>query len=206
MDEIYSTDENSFQDEIDIDFDNMRRSRDVSQEGGRSRSVVRKSPRDLKEKPWTNDDLNVLQLDIVDRVVFKTAGNCCDKVNEPESPLKLLRSPQPDKRDLIQKDKLTEWINSHLEKSGVCVTDMFQDFRSGQNLIRLIEVLTHEKLVRTFSEQFNELLNLNILPSTFHPDSETRERKVSMSRTTECKNSFGVFGTKQCETYKYSSR
>jgi hypothetical protein len=40
----------------------------------RSRSIVRRSPRDIKEKPWINDDLNVLQLDIVDRVVLKTAG------------------------------------------------------------------------------------------------------------------------------------
>lgn len=36
---------------------------------------VFRSPRGLKEKPWQHDDLNVLQLDFVDRHVVKIAGN-----------------------------------------------------------------------------------------------------------------------------------
>lgn len=117
----------------------------------RPQSVVRQPPRDIKEKPWTNDELNVLQLDTVDRVVYKTAGNCENVLsNESEKNLKdLCSSPlRLDKRDLIHKDELTEWINGQLGAAEVCVTDMFQDFRDGQNLITLIEVLTHEKLVR----------------------------------------------------------
>lgn len=119
----------------------------------RAGSVVRQPPRDLKEKPWTNDDLNVMQLDIVDRAVFKTAGKCENVLNnETVENLKDLCSapPQLDKRDLVHKDDLTKWINGILAANKVCVTDMFQDFRDGHNLITLIEVLAHEKLVRIF--------------------------------------------------------
>lgn len=35
---------------------------------------VFRTPRGLKEKPWQHDDLNVLQLDFVDRHVVKIAG------------------------------------------------------------------------------------------------------------------------------------
>lgn len=39
----------------------------------RSHGVFRNS-RGLKEKPWTHDNLNVLQLDFMDRHVVKIAG------------------------------------------------------------------------------------------------------------------------------------
>lgn len=133
----------------------MRRSKETARRDRereiRPQSVVRQSPRDLKEKPWTNDDLNVMQLDVVDRVVFKTAGKCENVLNnDTDENLKdLCSAPLPlDKRDLVHKDELTEWINGQLSANKVCVTDMFQDFRDGHNLITLIEVLAHEKLVR----------------------------------------------------------
>jgi hypothetical protein len=132
----------------------MRRSKETARRDRerevRPQSVVRQPPRDLKEKPWTNDDLNVMQLDVVDRVVFKTAGKCENVLNHSVENLKDLCSAPPplDKRDLVHKDELTEWINGQLSANKVCVTDMFQDFRDGHNLITLIEVLAHEKLVR----------------------------------------------------------
>lgn len=39
---------------------------------------VGRSSRGIKDKPWSHDDLNVLQLDLFDRTVVKIAGK--DKV------------------------------------------------------------------------------------------------------------------------------
>jgi hypothetical protein len=41
---------------------------------------VGRTVRGVKEKPWSHDDLNVLQLDLFDRTVVKIAGK--DKVCE----------------------------------------------------------------------------------------------------------------------------
>lgn len=35
---------------------------------------VGRNTRGVKEKPWSHDDLNVLQLDLFDRTVVKIAG------------------------------------------------------------------------------------------------------------------------------------
>lgn len=35
---------------------------------------IKRNPRGIKEKPWSRDDLNVLQLDLFDRTVVKIAG------------------------------------------------------------------------------------------------------------------------------------
>lgn len=38
---------------------------------------VGRSSRGVKEKPWSHDELNVLQLDLFDRTVVKIAGEKC---------------------------------------------------------------------------------------------------------------------------------
>jgi hypothetical protein len=38
------------------------------------RHRVCRNPRGLKDKPWVHDELNVLQLDFMDRHVVKIAG------------------------------------------------------------------------------------------------------------------------------------
>lgn len=35
---------------------------------------VGRNPRGIREKPWSHDELNVLQLDMFDRTVVKIAG------------------------------------------------------------------------------------------------------------------------------------
>ncbi|KAL7025334.1 hypothetical protein ACKWTF_013447 [Chironomus riparius] len=90
------------------------------------RHRVLRSSRGLKEKPWVRDELNVLQLDFMDRHVAKIA----------------------DERDAIQKKTFTKWVNNHLRKAGGKVTDLFVDLRDGHNLLTLLELLSNEKLPR----------------------------------------------------------
>lgn len=53
-----------------------------------------------------------------------------------------------DERDEIQKKTFTKWVNKHLVKAGSRVADLYEDLRSGTNLLALIEVLSQELLPR----------------------------------------------------------
>lgn len=57
-------------------------------------------------------------------------------------------SPRPvDEREAVQKKTFTKWVNSHLARVSCRITDLYMDLRDGRMLIKLLEVLSGEKLV-----------------------------------------------------------
>lgn len=48
----------------------------------------------------------------------------------------------------MQKKTFTKWVNSHLARVSCRITDLYMDLRDGRMLIKLLEVLSGEKLVR----------------------------------------------------------
>jgi len=53
-----------------------------------------------------------------------------------------------DEREAVQKKTFTKWVNSHLSRVGFMISDLYMDLRDGKMLIKLLEVLSGEKLVR----------------------------------------------------------
>jgi spectrin beta len=52
-----------------------------------------------------------------------------------------------DEREMVQKKTFTKWINSHLIRIGnYKVNDLYIDLRDGRLLIRLLEILSGERL------------------------------------------------------------
>lgn len=56
-----------------------------------------------------------------------------------------------DEREKVQRKTFTKWINSHLQRVGARVNDMYHDLQDGKKLILLLEILSGEKLVRAFT-------------------------------------------------------
>ena len=57
-------------------------------------------------------------------------------------------SPHPDEREVVQKKTFTKWANSHLARVSCRITDLYKDLRDGRMLIKLLEVLSGEMLVK----------------------------------------------------------
>lgn len=57
-------------------------------------------------------------------------------------------SPNPDEREVVQKKTFTKWVNSHLARVSCRITDLYKDLRDGRMLIKLLEVLSGEMLVK----------------------------------------------------------
>ncbi len=53
-----------------------------------------------------------------------------------------------DEREHVQKKTFTKWVNSHLVRVNCKIQDLYADMRDGKMLIRLLEVLSGERLVR----------------------------------------------------------
>ncbi|XP_078452118.1 spectrin beta chain, non-erythrocytic 1-like isoform X1 [Lampetra planeri] len=51
-----------------------------------------------------------------------------------------------DEREAVQKKTFTKWVNSHLARVSCRITDLYTDLRDGRMLIKLLEVLSGEKL------------------------------------------------------------
>ena len=51
-----------------------------------------------------------------------------------------------DERGHVQKKTFTKWVNSHLSRVGCRITDLYTDLGDGRMLIRLLEVLSGERL------------------------------------------------------------
>jgi hypothetical protein len=51
-------------------------------------------------------------------------------------------------REHVQKT-FTKWVNSHLCRVNCRVVDLYTDLRDGKLLIKLLEILSGERLVRT---------------------------------------------------------
>lgn len=52
-----------------------------------------------------------------------------------------------DERERVQKKTFTKWVNSHLQRVGARVNDLYHDLIDGKKLILLLEILSGEKLV-----------------------------------------------------------
>lgn len=52
-----------------------------------------------------------------------------------------------DEREAVQKKTFTKWVNSHLSRVSCRITDLYLDLRDGRMLIKLLEVLSGERLV-----------------------------------------------------------
>lgn len=80
----------------------------------------------IDNKTWLSEKpISVLQLDLADRAVLKIA----------------------DQRDKIQKKTFTKWINKYLKQVSIEIIDLFEDLKDGNNLITLLELLSHKNLV-----------------------------------------------------------
>jgi len=51
-----------------------------------------------------------------------------------------------DERGHVQKKTFTKWVNSHLTRVGCRITDLYTDLADGRMLIRLLEILSGERL------------------------------------------------------------
>ena len=51
----------------------------------------------------------------------------------------------------MQKKTFTKWVNSHLARVGCRIQDLYVDLRDGKMLIKLLEVLSGERLVSSNS-------------------------------------------------------
>ena len=51
-------------------------------------------------------------------------------------------------REHVQKKTFTKWVNSHLCRINCKVVDLYTDLRDGKLLIKLLEILSGERLVR----------------------------------------------------------
>jgi len=53
-----------------------------------------------------------------------------------------------DEREHVQKKTFTKWVNSHLVRINCKITDLYTDLRDGKMLIKLLEILSGERLPR----------------------------------------------------------
>lgn len=65
-----------------------------------------------------------------------------------------------DEREAVQKKTFTKWVNSILSRVGCRISDLYLDLRDGRMLIKLLEVLSGERLVKTLTPQWNLTLLL----------------------------------------------
>ena len=53
-------------------------------------------------------------------------------------------------REHVQKKTFTKWVNSHLCMVNCKVDDLYTDLRDGRLLLKLLEILSGERLVREY--------------------------------------------------------
>ncbi len=53
----------------------------------------------------------------------------------------------PVEREHVQKKTFTKWVNSHLCRINCKVNDLYTDLRDGKLLLKLLEILSGERLV-----------------------------------------------------------
>lgn len=73
-----------------------------------------------------------------------------------------------DEREAVQKKTFTKWVNSHLARVSCRITDLYTDLRDGRMLIKLLEVLSGERLVSTFQREISfEETRVGLSPGKF---------------------------------------
>ena len=90
--------------------------------------------------------------------------------------------PHPDEREVVQKKIFTKWVNSHLARVSCRITDLYKDLRDGRMLIKLLEVLSGEMLVKPLSVPWP--LSLSPVAGTLSPLSERHGLGTSSVLTT----------------------
>ncbi|XP_037873168.2 spectrin beta chain isoform X9 [Bombyx mori] len=80
--------------------------------------------------------------EIIDEIEYD-GGNSSSRLFE-RSRIKALA----DERESVQKKTFQKWVNSHLVRVGFRIGDLYVDMRDGKMLIRLLEVLSGERLPR----------------------------------------------------------
>ncbi|XP_011882724.1 PREDICTED: spectrin beta chain isoform X2 [Vollenhovia emeryi] len=83
-----------------------------------------------------------LQQEIVDEYEYD-GGNSSSRLFE-RSRIKALAG----ERELVQKKTFQKWVNSHLVRCSCRIGDLYVDLRDGKMLIRLLEILSGERLPR----------------------------------------------------------
>ncbi|KAE9411897.1 hypothetical protein Angca_002981, partial [Angiostrongylus cantonensis] len=51
-----------------------------------------------------------------------------------------------EEREHVQKKTFTKWVNSHLVRVSCKIQDLYMDMRDGKMLLKLLEVLSGERL------------------------------------------------------------
>ncbi|XP_014212217.1 spectrin beta chain isoform X3 [Copidosoma floridanum] len=83
-----------------------------------------------------------LQQEIVDEYEYD-GGNSSSRLFE-RSRIKALAG----ERELVQKKTFQKWVNSHLVRCSARIGDLYVDLRDGKMLIKLLEILSGERLPR----------------------------------------------------------
>ena len=52
-----------------------------------------------------------------------------------------------DERESVQKKTFMKWVNSHLVRVSTRIGDLYVDLRDGKQLLKLLEILSGERLV-----------------------------------------------------------
>ncbi|MGH0132994.1 UNVERIFIED_CONTAM: hypothetical protein FKN15_059556 [Acipenser sinensis] len=70
----------------------------------------------------------------------------CSSCLGPEHTKEALANRSFYEREAVQKKTFTKWVNSHLARVSCRITDLYMDLRDGRMLIKLLEVLSGERL------------------------------------------------------------
>ncbi|XP_055345534.1 spectrin beta chain-like isoform X2 [Paramacrobiotus metropolitanus] len=65
-----------------------------------------------------------------------------------EAVMERIVSKHRDERENVQKKTFTKWVNSHLIRVGCRIHDLYTDLRDGKMILKLLEVLSGERLPR----------------------------------------------------------
>lgn len=68
--------------------------------------------------------------------------------------------------EIVQQKAFTRWINAHLRKREMQVTDLLEDLKDGVLLINLYEIIADEKLGKYYPKpqsKFHKIANLNLI-------------------------------------------
>uniref|UniRef100_A0A7N8WML1 Spectrin beta chain n=1 Tax=Mastacembelus armatus TaxID=205130 RepID=A0A7N8WML1_9TELE len=74
------------------------------------------------------------------------AGECLHSKQAVSLPQIVQKGFLTDEREAVQKKTFTKWVNSILSRVGCRISDLYLDLRDGRMLIKLLEVLSGEKL------------------------------------------------------------
>lgn len=97
-----------------------------------------------------------------------------------------------DEREAVQKKTFTKWVNSILARVSCRITDLYLDLRDGRMLIKLLEVLSGERLVSIYSTvSATEITGTHCIIS-FNLSAQANQRPNAHPLSGECGQSFAV--------------